>query len=168
MPRLLDALFAIRRTSFYHCPMALFGRPTRRDEERAAHYRDWIQQRNPFAIASLVLGVFSLIEFGVLLIFGIAGIVCGVVALVQISRARRGQEYEQRGSLTRGDLKEGGAPADLPEYAGEVGAGGKLRGRRMAWLGIGLSAMSLVLAWLVYTWPWGAAGGGGGAGGGGA
>ena len=61
--------------------MALFGRPTEQDARKAQAYAQWMQRRNPFAIASMVLGVFSLIEFGVLIIFGVASIVLGMVAL---------------------------------------------------------------------------------------
>jgi ABC-type branched-subunit amino acid transport system permease subunit len=66
--------------------MALFGRPTAEDDQRAAAWRDWIHNRNPLAIASLVLGIFSFIEFGALLIFGVAGIVLGIIALRQLNR----------------------------------------------------------------------------------
>ena len=48
--------------------MALFGRPTERDEQKAKAYAQWMQERNPFAIAAMVLGVFSLVEFGVLIV----------------------------------------------------------------------------------------------------
>jgi uncharacterized membrane protein SpoIIM required for sporulation len=68
--------------------MALFGRETERDQQRAEAWAQWFRAQNPYALASLVLGVFSLIEFGALLIFGIGGIVLGIVALRQI-RARR-------------------------------------------------------------------------------
>lgn len=61
--------------------MAIFGRPTEQQEQRATDYAHWIAQREPMAIASLVLGVISLIEFGVLFVFGIAGIVLGFIAL---------------------------------------------------------------------------------------
>src|SRR3954451_20466987 len=64
--------------------MPLFGRPSAEDDQRAAAWRDWIQQRNPLAIASLVLGIFSFIELGALLIFGVAGIVFGILALRQL------------------------------------------------------------------------------------
>jgi len=76
--------------------MALFGRETQQDRERAHAYAQWLQAQNPFAIASLVLGVFSLIEFGVLGIFGIGGILCGIVALRQLSKP------EQSTTRTRG------------------------------------------------------------------
>jgi hypothetical protein len=61
-----------------------FGRPSLRDDQRAEAYAEWLRKRHPLAIASLVLGVFSLIEFGVLIVFGVAGIVLGVMALVQL------------------------------------------------------------------------------------
>jgi hypothetical protein len=104
--------------------MALFGRPSAQDDQRAAAYRDWVQQRNPLAIASLVLGVFSLIEFGALLIFGIAGIVLGWLALVQLRRP----------------------PADTTPPA-------KPLGHRLAWTGIVLSVVSLIIAVILYTLP---------------
>ncbi len=66
--------------------MALFGRETERDQQRAEAWAQWSRAQNPYAIASLVLGVFSLIEFGALIIFGVAGIVLGIAALVQLRR----------------------------------------------------------------------------------
>ena len=78
--------------------MALFGRPTQRDEAKAAAYRDWLLRRNRFAIASTVLGVFSLTHFGTLWIDGIAAIALGVIALRQLSRpANDGAPTEGRG-----------------------------------------------------------------------
>jgi len=100
--------------------MALFGRQTPRDQQKAADYALWVQQRNPLAIGSMVLGVFSLIEFGVLLVFGVAGIVLGVIALRQLSVV----------------------DANVPEA--------KTRGHRLAWGGIVLSAISLVIASVLY------------------
>jgi hypothetical protein len=64
----------------------MFGKQTQADEERAVAYREWLARRNPLAIASLVLGIFSLIEFGALIVPGVAGIVLGFVALKQIAR----------------------------------------------------------------------------------
>jgi hypothetical protein len=100
--------------------MALFGKPTPADDERAAAYRDWLQQRNPLAIASLVLGIFSLIEFGALFVFGIAGIILGVIALRQL-RLR--------------------IFPDRPQ------------GARLAWTGIVLSVVSLIIAVYLYALP---------------
>jgi len=65
--------------------MALFGRPSERDEQKAQAYARWMQRRNPFAITSMVLGVFSLIELGVLFL-GVPGIILGIVALRQLAR----------------------------------------------------------------------------------
>ena len=69
--------------------MPLFGRPTAQDEVRAAAYATWLRARDPFAIASIVLGVFSLIEFGAILVFGIAGTILGVLALRRLKRTER-------------------------------------------------------------------------------
>jgi hypothetical protein len=65
--------------------MPLFGRPTEQDQRKAQAYAQWVQQRNPFAIASLVLGAFSMIELGVLFL-GVPGIVLGVIALRQLAK----------------------------------------------------------------------------------
>ena len=67
--------------------MALFGRETEQDKARADAWASWLRSQNPLAIVSLVLGVFSLIEFGALIIFGVAGIACGVIALRQLAKA---------------------------------------------------------------------------------
>jgi len=66
--------------------MAIFGRESEQDKARAQAYTAWLNRQNPYAIASVVLGTFSLIEFGVLFIFGVASIVLGVVALRQLKR----------------------------------------------------------------------------------
>jgi maltodextrin utilization protein YvdJ len=100
--------------------MALFGRPTERDEQKAQAYAQWMQQRNPFAIASMVLGVFSLIEFGVLIVFGVASIVLGIVALRQLARV---------------DAADPSA---------------RTQGHRLAWGGITLSVISLIFAAILY------------------
>ena len=68
--------------------MALFGRPTPQDEIRAASYREWLVRRDLFAIASLVLGVFSLTHLGTLLVDGIAAIALGVIALQRLREQR--------------------------------------------------------------------------------
>jgi hypothetical protein len=64
--------------------MALFGRESEREQQKAEAWATWFRAQNPYAVASLVFGVFSLIEFGVLLIFGVIGVALGVVALRQI------------------------------------------------------------------------------------
>jgi hypothetical protein len=112
--------------------MALFGRTTTQDQRRAEAYRDWIQKRHPLAIASCVLGLFSFVEFGALLIFGIAGIVLGIMALVQLQRAS-GQTSQP---------KEDAVPST------------EMRGHRLAWTGIALSALSLMAAAALYFFRW--------------
>jgi FtsH-binding integral membrane protein len=64
--------------------MPFFGRSSSADQRKAQEWAQWFAQRNPLAIVSFVLGVFSFIEFGVLLVFGVAGIVLGVLSLRQL------------------------------------------------------------------------------------
>src|SRR3954468_16401606 len=64
--------------------MGLFGRETQEDKARAESYARWLRSQNVLAIASLVLGIFSFIEFGVLWIFGVGGIATGILALRQL------------------------------------------------------------------------------------
>jgi hypothetical protein len=80
----------------YDSPMSLFGRPSAEDQRRADAWRDWLRNRNPFAIASLVLGIFSLIELGALLIFGIGGVALGFIALRQLSGDGASPPYGRR------------------------------------------------------------------------
>ncbi len=103
--------------------MALFGRPTQHDEAKAAAYRAWLLRRNPLAIASTVLGVFSLTHLGALWIDGIAAIVLGVIALRQLARPARDDE---------------------DAVATE--------GRGLAWLGIISAALSIGIAIVLYGW----------------
>ena len=105
--------------------MALFGRPTQRDEAKAAAYREWLLRRNPFAIASTVLGVFSLTHLGALWIDGVAAIVLGVLALRQLAR-----------------------PAS-PDPAAAVAP---TEGRGLAWLGIVTASLSICIAIILYRW----------------
>jgi uncharacterized membrane protein YfcA len=105
--------------------MALFGRPTEQDEAKAAAYRAWLLRRNPLAIASTVLGVFSLTHLGALWVDGIAAIVLGALALRQLARTPR-------------DSEEGGAVAT--------------EGRGLAWLGIVSAALSIGIAIVLYGW----------------
>ena len=61
--------------------MALFGRETAEDRQREQAWREWFNRQHPFALASLVLCVFSLTHFGTLFLDEIAGIVLGVLAI---------------------------------------------------------------------------------------
>jgi hypothetical protein len=74
--------------------VALFGKETEQDQQRAEAWGQWVAQRNPFAIASGVLGIFGLIEFGTIPVFGLGGLVLGIVALRQM---RRPQPSRPRG-----------------------------------------------------------------------
>ena len=67
--------------------MALFGRETVQDRQREQAWREWFRRQHPFALAALVLSVFSLTHFGTLFVDEIAGIVLGALA---IRASRRG------------------------------------------------------------------------------
>ena len=125
--------------------MPLFGQQTEEDQQRAEAWRLWLRSRNPLAIASLVLGVFSLIEFGALLVFGIAGIVLGVMALAQLRRVVR---------ETAGEMAEAREVKVNPYEAPEMDVR-QVYGHRLAWTGIVLSVVSLVAAAFIYFAPHG-------------
>src|SRR5690242_15983283 len=72
-----------------------FGRPNPRDDGREQQAREWLQRQNGFAVASLVLGVFSFIELGAIPIFSGAAIGLGVVGLRQL-KASTGQRTHGR------------------------------------------------------------------------
>ena len=105
--------------------MAIFGRPSERDEARAASWAAWFRRQNPFALASLPLSVFSLTHAGTLFVDEIAGVVLGVVALLQLSSAR-------------------GRRADPDEPPA------KTEGQWLAWGGIVVGLVSLGLALVIY------------------
>jgi hypothetical protein len=106
----------------YDRPMAWLGKPTQRDTQKAQAYRDWLQKQHPLAVISLVLGVVSIIEAGVLLVFGIGGAATGIIALTQLRRA---------------------AGCESPDV--------KRHGHRLAWSGIVLSCVSLAMAIALYS-----------------
>jgi hypothetical protein len=149
--------------------MALFGKESEQDQQRAEAYAKWLQQRNPYAIASAVLGIFSLIEMGVLLVFGIAGTVLGVVALRQLRGAEGGPDAEHvratseamagADSSTASPGKLGYASADVPspvraeQYEPRDPCLPRNRGHRLAWFGIITSVVSLVIAAVLYALP---------------
>jgi len=91
-----DRQIAKSRNCGYTQFVALFGRETEQDQQRAQEWADWVRQRNPYAIASLVLGVFSLIELGFTVVIGVAGIVLGVIALRQLARPQPPQPRGHR------------------------------------------------------------------------
>ena len=103
--------------------MALLGRPSERDDARAASWAAWFQQQNVYALASLPLSVFSLTHAGTLFVDEIAGIILGAVALRQLARVRDG----------------------LP---GDNGI--RIEGRGLAWAGIVVGSLSLAMAIVVY------------------
>ena|SRR5688572_5598939 len=141
--------------------MALFGRPSEKDDARAEAYKQWLRRRNPLAVASLVLGIFSLIEFGALLVFGVAGIVLGFVALAQLRRTNAQAETAAppAASMAAGltyPSSDVADPIDGRPYV-EADDGppvAKTHGHRIAWAGIILSALSLVVAAVIYARPW--------------
>src|SRR5687768_18062570 len=72
----------------YNPGMAILGRPSQADEERAAAWRNWLQRQNPLAIAAFVLGALSFTHGGTLIFDGVASVVLGVVALMHLKRLR--------------------------------------------------------------------------------
>jgi hypothetical protein len=116
--------------------MAPFGRPSAADDRRAEQYKDWLHRRNPYAIASFVLGLFSLIEFGALIVFGLAGIALGVVALVQLRPVA-------------GTPAAATVPESSIDSSDEVPVP-RTRGHFLAVLGIVFSVLSLIVAALLY------------------
>jgi len=105
--------------------MAIFGRPSERDEAREMRWRLRLQRQNPLAVASVVLSVFSLTHLGTLLVDTLAGIALGVVALRQIARARAGKP-------------------DAPDWRA------KTDGDKLAWAGIVVGAIMLAMAFYLY------------------
>jgi hypothetical protein len=67
--------------------MPLFGRETPQDQQRADAWRDWLRRQHPLAIISLVLGVFSLVDFGVLILPAIVSIALGILAIRKLRRS---------------------------------------------------------------------------------
>src|SRR3954465_5157887 len=76
--------------------MGLFGRETEADRQKAQEWADWVKQRNPLALISCVLGVFSLIEFGVIPIFSLGGLIVGIIALKQLRKPDAPQQLGKR------------------------------------------------------------------------
>lgn len=129
--------------------MALFGRPSAGDDQRARDWRDWLRRRNPLAVASFVLGCLSLTHAGLLLVDAVAAIVLGVVALNQLSRATAPAGFEV--AATPG---EPARPEPGHETRSDDSPLPKTHGRRLAWAGITLSSLSLAAAVVIYVAPW--------------
>jgi hypothetical protein len=103
--------------------MAWLGKPSAHDDQRAEAWRLWISQQHVLSIVSAVLGTISLLDFGVLLVLQIAGLITGILALSQLN---------------------GIAESDDPPP--------RSQGRRLAWIGISLSVVSLLIAAALYYW----------------
>ena len=58
--------------------MALFGRESDADRERATRIREWVHARTPFSLFSVLFGVLSVVDAFTLLI----GFAAGVAAIV--------------------------------------------------------------------------------------
>ena len=104
--------------------MALFGRESERNQARAANYAAWFARQHPLALPSLLLSAFSLTHLGTLWVDTLVGIAFGVIALVQIRRA-----------------KQSPATDDAPA---------RVEGHWLAWGGIAVGLMSLSIAVVIY------------------
>jgi hypothetical protein len=109
--------------------MALFGRPSERDEARAAGWAAWFRRQNPFALSSLPLSVFSLTHAGTLFLDELAGIALGIVALKQLAR-----------------LRDAGGQGGTPDDTAEA----RTDGHWLAWGGIVVGVLSFILAIVIY------------------
>ena len=69
--------------------MGLFGRETPEEQARVEAWGQWARDRNPYALASAALGIFSVIEFGIIPFFSIAGLVLGIVAAMSVTPPAR-------------------------------------------------------------------------------
>ena len=127
--------------------MAILGRPSQADEERAAAWRNWLQRQNPLAIAAFVLGALSLTHGGALIFDGVVGVGLGIIALVQLKRLRVSPQVvmadasPERTMAGSGPLMYEALPSVVP----------KDKGRGLAWGGIVLGGVSLVIAAYLYT-----------------
>lgn len=69
--------------------MALFGRESEADRQRAERVRQWVHARTPYALVGLACGLLAVVDSFTLVIglaAGLAAIVLGIVALKQIER----------------------------------------------------------------------------------
>ena len=63
--------------------------------------REWLQRQNGYAVASLVLGIFSLIELGVIPLFSLGAVVTGIIGLKQL-RSPEGERTQGKKLATAG------------------------------------------------------------------
>ncbi|CAN5696143.1 hypothetical protein BH09PLA1_BH09PLA1_22420 [soil metagenome] len=139
--------------------MALFGRETEQDRERAESWSRWAKRQNALAMISLVLGIFSVIEFGALVIPGVAGIAFGAIALRQLRRVGQAVDGQtDRAEITSpaGAGSIAYAPSDSPPpiqastYESSEPHVPRSQGRALAWIGIVASVLSLICAVVLY------------------
>jgi hypothetical protein len=76
--------------------MAMFGRESEQEKHKAEEWTAWARARNPLALASFVLGLFSLIELGAIPIFSLAGLILAIVALRQLRSPGAKQQHGHR------------------------------------------------------------------------
>jgi hypothetical protein len=95
--------------------VAILGRPSRTDDARAAAWRDWLLRQHPLAIAAFVLGAISLTHAGTLIVDGLAGVLLGIVALVQLARPRPGSKDRGR-ALAWGGVALGALSIAIAAY----------------------------------------------------
>src|SRR5262245_42832514 len=69
--------------------MALFGKPSAADDQRAERAKIWVQQRSPFSIISVMFGVLAVLDFftGVVgAAFAVAAIALALIGLNDLTR----------------------------------------------------------------------------------
>ena len=124
--------------------MAILGRPSQADDERAAAWRNWLQRQNSLAIAAFVLGALSLTHGGTLILDGVAGLVLGVMALAQLKRVRAAPEAVV-------PVAERQVASETRLYEAMPSMAPKDKGRGLAWGGIVLGALSLAIGAYLYS-----------------
>jgi len=73
--------------------MALFGRDSQADLQRAQRFKAWFSQRTPYAILSAAAGLFSVVDFWTMVL----GVIAGVAAIVLGTRGLK--ELREQPSL---------------------------------------------------------------------
>jgi hypothetical protein len=65
--------------------MALFGRETAAEQQRAERIKAWVQARSPFALFSVMCGILAVFDFFTLVL----GVMLGIIAIVLAVLGRR-------------------------------------------------------------------------------